>query len=66
MLHALRKAAPGKKFFPATTRADCPNMRLNTIEKMVWALEDMENIVTVPEDVRVPALRSIERMLSIS
>jgi len=66
ILHRLRKENPGKSFYPAARLADCPNMKLNTLEKMVWSLEDMEYRVTVPEEVRVRALGCIERMLAIS
>lgn len=64
-LHPLRKENPDKTFHPLTTIADCPNMKLNTLEKMVWALEDMAPYVSVPPDVAEKAIRPIERMLEI-
>jgi quinolinate synthase len=39
-------------------------MKLTTLEKLLWSLEDMAEEVTVPEDVRVKALGAIERMLA--
>ena len=66
MLHALSKANPGKRFYPASPLADCPNMKLNTLEKMVWSLEDMADVVTVPEPVRSGARRAIDRMLALA
>ena len=66
ILHRLKKENPGKYFYPASMLGDCPNMKLNTLEKMVWSLEDMEYRVTVPEEIRVMALGCIERMLAIS
>jgi quinolinate synthase len=66
LLHRLRKDSPGKIFLPASPLADCPNMKLNTIEKMVWSLEDMVYEVTVPADVAEQARRSIRRMLDLS
>ena len=65
MLHPLRKQNPGKEFFPATRLSDCPDMKLTTLEKMVWALEDMEHQVAVPADVADRARGAIERMLAI-
>lgn len=65
LLHRLRKDSPHKTFIPASPLADCPNMKLNTLEKMVWALEDMQYRVTVPPEVAEPARRAIERMLAI-
>ncbi|MDQ7780105.1 MAG: quinolinate synthase NadA [Planctomycetota bacterium] len=66
ILHRLKKENPGKNFHPASRLADCPNMKLNTLEKMLWSLEDGAYRVTVPEDVRVRALKTIERMLAIA
>jgi len=63
LLHRLRKDSPGKAFLEVSPLADCPNMKLNTLEKMVWSLEDMEYRVTVPAEVAGPARRAIERML---
>lgn len=65
MLHPLRRENPGKEFWPATHLADCPNMKLTTIEKMIWALEDMQPRVNVPEDIARRARGAIDRMLAI-
>ena len=65
LLHRLRKENPGKTFFPASRLSDCPNMKINTLEKMVWSLEDMIYEVRVPEPVAGKARRAIERMLEI-
>ncbi len=66
MLHPLAKKHPDKKFYPASKIADCPNMKLNSLEKLLWALEDLKPEVIVPEDIREKALKSIERMINIS
>jgi quinolinate synthase len=65
MLHPLRKENPDKIFYPVSALADCPNMKLNTIEKMVWALEDGVFEVTVDADTAAKARRCIDRMLAI-
>jgi quinolinate synthase len=65
ILHRLRKESPGKAFLEATPLADCPNMKLNTLEKMVWALEDLACRVTVPPAVAEAARGAIERMLEL-
>ena len=65
LLHALRKRCPEKAFFAASDLADCPNMKLNSLEKMVWALEDMQHRVEVPAAIAERARGAIERMLSI-
>jgi len=63
IIHRLRKENPGKAFYPASRLAVCPNMKKTTLEKVLWSLEDMTHEILVPEDIRVRALGSIERML---
>jgi len=65
LLHPLRKQDPEKTFIEASPLADCPNMKLNTIEKMVWALEDMAHQVVVHPEVASRARSAIERMLEL-
>lgn len=63
LLYRLRKENPGKKFYPASELATCPNMKLTTLEKILWSLEDMKEQVTVPEEIRIKAKKAIDRML---
>ena len=63
MIHRLRKENPSKEFFQISPFADCPNMKLTTLEKVLWSLEDMQFEVTVPEDIRKRAAGAIDRML---
>jgi len=44
----------------------CPFMRLNTLEKLYLALRDMNPQVSVPEEIRLKALKPIELMLELS
>jgi len=66
MLYPLRKACPGKKFYPAARHMLCPNMKLTTLEKVKWALVDMEPGIEVDPDIRVKARRALARMLELS
>ena len=66
LLHSLRKNNPDKKFYPASTLADCPNMKLNSLEKILWSLEDMVYEVRVPEDIRIKAWETMRKMLELS
>jgi quinolinate synthase len=66
ILHRLRKENPDKKFYPATDLAICPNMKLTTLEKVLWSLEDMEHRITVASEIAVRARRAIDRMLKIT
>ena len=66
LLYTLQKENPDKKFYPASRLADCPNMKLNTLEKILWSLEDMVYEVRVPEDIRLKAWNTINRMLKLA
>jgi quinolinate synthase len=65
MLHRLQKENPEKKFYPATELAVCPSMKLTTLEKVLWCLEDMKYEIRVPEEIRLKARVAIERMIRI-
>jgi len=63
ILHRLKKENPGKFFYPVSERAICPNMKLTTLEKVLWALEEMQYEVTVPPEIIAKAKRSLQIML---
>ena len=65
LLHRLRKENPSKRFYPASPLSDCPNMKINTLEKMVWSLEEMIYPITVPEPIAAKARLAIQRMLEV-
>jgi quinolinate synthase len=66
IIHRLQKDNPQKHFFPVTDKAVCPNMKRITMEKVLWSLQDMKHIVTLPEGIRIRAYSAVERMLAIS
>ncbi|MFA4985392.1 MAG: quinolinate synthase NadA [Candidatus Brocadiia bacterium] len=63
ILHPLRVANPGKTFYIATPIAECPNMKLITLEKLLWALEDCAPRVIVEPKLAAAARIPISRML---
>ena len=65
ILHRLRQENPGKRFVAASERAICPNMKLTTLEKVLWSLEDLAEEIEVEEDIRRRAKRAIDRMVAI-
>jgi len=65
LLYRLRKENLGKKFYPASEKAICPNMKLITLEKILWSLEDMKYEVKVHRDIRVRAMRAVDRMIEV-
>ncbi len=71
ILHRMRRENPGKVFWtvPGADEScscnECPYMKLNTLEKLYLCLRDRAPEIVVPEDLRVAALRPIERMLAL-
>jgi quinolinate synthase len=65
IIYRLRKENPEKTFYPATDKAICPNMKRITLEKVLWALQEMEHKITVPEDIRIRALSTVEKMIAL-
>jgi len=65
LLHRLRKDSPDKKFYVLSSEMVCPNMKRTKIESVLRAMEKMEHVIKVPEEIRVPAKRALDRMLEI-
>lgn len=65
ILYRLRRECPDKLFYPASFLGVCPNMKKNTLEKVLWALEDLDPEVKVSEPIRSKALKAIENMLNL-
>ena len=63
IIHRLKKENPGKEFFPAQERAICPNMKLITLEKVLFSLREMSPEVKVPEGIRLRAKVAVDKML---
>jgi quinolinate synthase len=71
IIHQMRKQIPTKQFIPAPPMNscacnECPHMRLNTLEKLYLSMKNREPEITLPEDIRVAALKPIQRMLEMS
>jgi len=72
IIHQMEKAAPNKTFLPAPgadggcSCADCPYMELNTLEKTYLAMVNEAPRVEIPEDLRLRALKPLEKMLDMS
>lgn len=71
IIHQMQKAMPSKTFIAAPPTGscacnECPHMRLNTLEKLYLAMKQRQPEITLPEDVRLAALKPIERMLEMS
>ncbi len=71
ILHQMQKGAPGKCFIPAPPNNscacnDCPHMKLNTLEKLYLCMEYEAPEITMDEELRLKALKPMQRMMDIS
>ena len=65
IIHHLEKENPGKQFIPAYKDAVCPNMKLNTLERLYRALKEEKYLITVPEPVATRARKALEKMVEL-
>jgi len=65
ILYKLRLENPGKEFILASPALICPNMKLTSLEDVLYSLQTMSPLVTVTEEVRVKARRALDRMLAV-
>ncbi len=65
IMYRLRTDSPGKQFYPLRKDMLCPNMKKTTLKSVLRSLEEMDCVVKVPEEIRIPAKRALDRMLSI-
>ncbi|MFA4830430.1 MAG: quinolinate synthase [Thermodesulfovibrionales bacterium] len=65
LLYRLRKENPDKVFYPLRKDMICPNMKKTTLKSVLRALREDNYIIKVPEHIRIPAKRALDRMLEI-
>jgi quinolinate synthase len=71
ILHQMEKARPDAQLIAAPPSsgcncAICPYMRLNSPEKLYLCMRDRTPELLLPEDLRLRALRPVQRMLELS
>lgn len=65
ILYKLRQENPEKEFILATPALICPNMKLTSLEDLLFSLREMQTLITVPEDTRLKAKLALDRMLAV-
>jgi len=65
IIHRLKKETPRKEFIPAYEGAVCPNMKLNTLERIYASLKEETHLIAVPSQVAKKARKALEKMLTI-
>ena len=66
LLHRLKKENPAKEFILAYDGAICPNMKLNTLERICLALKEEKYQVNVPKPIAKKARKALEKMFAIT
>ena len=73
ILHQMQKENPDKHLIAAPMNEDstcacneCPYMKLNTLEKLYLCMLNETPAIEIGEDLRIKALKPIERMLELS
>jgi quinolinate synthase len=70
VMHSMRRLRPDATIIGAPPEsgcecASCPYMRLITLEKLYVSLRDMSPQIQLDEDIRLAALKPVERMLAL-
>lgn len=65
ILHRLRQENPDKSFYLILNSQICTDMKKTTLEILAQTMELRQNIVTVPEEIRIKAKQAVDRMLAI-
>ncbi len=72
IIHQMERLAPGKRFIPVPGGSGecacnvCPHMRRNTLANLYACLRDGAPRLELPEDLRVAALKPLQRMLDMA
>ena len=66
LLYPLAQKIPGKTFYPASDKMVCPDMKKIRLQDILECLENLSGQVKVPEDIRIPALVAVTRMIDLS
>lgn len=64
--YKLKQNNPDKKFYFPESVPICPNMKKNTLEKVLHVLETGENEVHVSDELRINSVKPLEKMLELA
>jgi quinolinate synthase len=65
LMYRLKEDNPCKTFHPLRADMICPNMKKTTLKSIMNALSNMEKIIKVPAEIRIPAKMALDRMLDL-
>jgi quinolinate synthase len=65
VFYPIRKKDPDKILYGPKSPMTCPNMKKNTLQNIIDALTTISPVIKVPEEIRIPALKAVERMMAV-
>lgn len=65
LMYRLQNENPEKKFYALRKDMICPNMKKTTLKSILRAFRENTYVVKVPEEIRIPAKRALDRMLEV-
>jgi quinolinate synthase len=65
LLYRLRKENPDKVFYPLREDMVCPEMKKTTLKSLYRALKEDTYLIKLPDEIRIPAKKALDRMLEI-
>ncbi|WP_457552663.1 quinolinate synthase NadA [Desulfobacula sp.] len=65
LLYPISKTYPQKKFYPASPKMYCTDMKKITLENLADSLETLTGEIKVPEDIRKNALGAVQKMINL-
>ncbi len=66
VFYELNRKCPQKNFYAVNHKQICPNMKLNTLQKVIDVLENENNSITLNEELRLQAKTALQRMLELA
>ncbi len=65
LMYKLKSDNPEKTFYPLRKDMVCPNMKKTSLNSVLNCLETETYKIKVPEEIRIPAKRALDRMLEV-
>jgi quinolinate synthase len=65
LLHQLKKQNPEKHFYAASPEMICKDMKKTGLKELLGALQTEGPVITLPEPIRLRALKAVERMMAV-
>ena len=63
IVEKLTEECPDKKIYPIADHVVCVNMKMTTLEDLLWTLEDLDDEVTLSDELMVSARTCLDNML---